>query len=108
MVCCVLLVLLECVVSCLGDILEYFSEWSYVQCAVRGVSFIEAARITYSMITCANLYFVIQDLLINSVVSLCAILCAAAGGGPCTIAGAVVGLISGLLFGGATAGILTS
>ncbi|CAE8646366.1 unnamed protein product [Polarella glacialis] len=46
--CCLLLMAVECVVSCIGDILEYFSEWAYVQCAVRGVSFVEAARITYS------------------------------------------------------------
>lgn len=119
-VCCVILVLLECVVSCLGDILDYFSEWAYVQCAVRGVSFTQAARITYSMMTCANLFYVVQDLLIDSVVNLGALLCmlvgAAAGAGtgtalgatPCVVAGAVIGGWSGLLAGGAAAGILSS
>jgi len=117
---CILLMLLECVVSCLGDILEYFSEWAYVQCAVRGVSFVQAARITYSMMTCANLLFVVQDLLIDSVVSLGALLCGLVGAGvgaatgaafgatPCIVAGAVIGLWSGLLAGGSAAGILSS
>lgn len=49
------------------------------QVAVRGVSFIEAARITYSMMTCSNVDYIVQDLLINSVVSLGALLCGAVG-----------------------------
>jgi len=117
---CILLLVLECVVQCIGDILEYFSEWAYVQCAVRGVSFIDAARITYSMTTCANLLYVIQDLLINSVVSLGALLCAAVGCGVGAatgfvtgrgigaIGGAVIGFFAGLMAGGSAAGVLTS
>jgi hypothetical protein len=117
---CILLLVLECAVQCIGDILEYFSEWAYVQCAVRGVSFFEAARITYSMITCANLGYVIQDLLINSVVNLGALLCAAVGCGAGAItgfalsqstgavAGAVIGFFAGLMSGGSAAGVLTS
>merc|ERR1712039_722818 len=76
--------ILECVTSCIGDILEYFNDWAYVQCAVRGVSFINAARITYSMMTCANVQYIIQDLLLNSLASSGALFCAfiaAAGAG---------------------------
>jgi hypothetical protein len=117
---CILLLVLECVAQCIGDILEYFSEWAYVQCAVRGVSFFDAARITYSMCSCANLLYVIQDLLINSVVNLGALLCAAVGcgvgsatgfvvgQGPAAIAGAVIGFFAGLMTGGSAAGVLTS
>uniref|UniRef100_A0A7S3GYN8 Choline transporter-like protein n=1 Tax=Spumella elongata TaxID=89044 RepID=A0A7S3GYN8_9STRA len=119
-VCCVILLLLECVVSCLGDMLEYFSEWAYVQCAVRGVSFIEAARITYSMMTCANMQYVISDLLINSVVNLGAIFSGAVGGGvgaaagwaiageSAALSGAVIGGWSGLVAGSAAVGVLSS
>jgi len=119
--CCVILLVLECVVSCIGDILEYFSEWAYVQCAVRNVSFIEAARITYSFITCSNLEFILQDLLVNSVVTLGALLCGAGGcaagalaglalgtGTAYVIAGAVIGLWAGLVSGGSAAGIISS
>mmetsp|Transcript_78485 Transcript_78485/g.163056 ORF Transcript_78485/g.163056 Transcript_78485/m.163056 type:complete len:571 (-) Transcript_78485:73-1785(-) len=108
---CIMLMLVECVISCIGDLLEYFSEWAYVQCAVRGVSFMDAARITYSMMTCANMEYVISDLLINSVVSLGAILCAMVSGGCGAVAGAVVGgkasAITGAIIGafcGAVAG----
>jgi len=117
---CVLLLVLECVVSCIGDILEFFSEWAYVQCAVRGVPFLAAARITYSMMTCSNLFYVVSALLINSVVNLGALLCGivgcAVGAGiglgmglhVYAISGAVAGLWAGLLCGGSAAGILSS
>eukprot|EP00440_Ansanella_granifera_P032124 gb/GFBE01034866.1/.p1 GENE.gb/GFBE01034866.1/~~gb/GFBE01034866.1/.p1 ORF type:complete len:562 (+),score=106.88 gb/GFBE01034866.1/:1-1686(+) len=119
--CCVLLLALECVVSCIGDILEYFSEWAYVQCAVRDVSFLEAARITYSFMTCSHLEFILQDLLVNTVVNLGALLCGAVGcaagaatgfamgaGTGSVVAGAVIGLWAGLMSGGAAAGIISS
>jgi len=77
--CCIVLLVLECVVSCLGDILEYFSEWAYVQCAVRGVTFLEGARVTYAMMTCANAHYILSDLLINKVVGLGAVICALFG-----------------------------
>jgi len=119
--CCVILLVLECVVTCVGDILEYFSEWAYVQCAVRDVSFIEAARITYSFMTCSSLELILQDLLVNSVVSLGALLCGAVGcaagagagfavgaGSGHVIAGAVIGLWAGLVSGSAAAAIISS
>lgn len=119
-VCCVILCLLECVVSCIGDLLEYFSEWAYVQVAVRGTSFVDSARITYSMMTCANLLYVVQDLLVNAVVNLGALLCGLVGGGAgagvgfaasgadAALSGGVAGLLAGLLAGGAAAGIISS
>jgi len=123
-VCCLLLLPLECVVSCIGDILDYFSEWAYVQCAVRGASFVEAARITQSMMTCANLFYVLQALLMDSVVNLGTLFCGAVGcavgavtsgmmGGPgpspgTVAAGAAAGFWAGLIVGGAAAGILSS
>jgi len=121
-VCCVLLLVLQCVVQCIGDILEYFSEWAYVQCAVRGVSFIDAARITYAMMTCSNVEYILQDLLVNSVVSLGAFLCGLVGGGAgaaagfafgpdngtTAIAGAIIGFLAGLMCGGSAASIISS
>eukprot|EP00928_Gymnodinium_smaydae_P064885 TRINITY_DN48120_c0_g1_i1.p1 TRINITY_DN48120_c0_g1~~TRINITY_DN48120_c0_g1_i1.p1 ORF type:complete len:631 (+),score=117.36 TRINITY_DN48120_c0_g1_i1:136-1893(+) len=120
--CCVVLLVFECIVSCIGDILEYFNDWAYVQCAVRGVSFIEAARITYSLMTCANLHYVVQDLLVDMVVSLGALLCGvvgcasgslaglalASGSRQAAVAGAVIGLWAGIVAGGTAVGILSS
>merc|ERR1711920_240140 len=119
--CCVVLLVLECVIGCIGDILEYFSDWAYVQVAVRGVSFVQAARITYSFFTCSNMEYVIQDLLVNSVVNLGAMLCGAVGcavgaAAGCfwgskigvVVASAGMGFWSGLVAGGNAAGILSS
>merc|ERR1719188_2317642 len=70
--------------------------------------------------TCANMYFVVQDLLIDRVVNLSAILCGGVGcaagmaagvllgGGACVPAGAISGCVAGWLAGGAMAGILSS
>lgn len=119
--CCIVLLVLESVVSCLGDILEYFSEWAYVQVAVRGAAFMQAARITYSMLTCSSLEYILQDLMVNSVVSLGALLCGAIGCAAGALAGlalgdtsatpaigGLIGLWAGLLAGGSAAGIISS
>lgn len=118
--CCVMLLVVECFVGCIGDILEYFSEWAYVQCAIRGASFFEAARITLTFFTCANLQYILSDLLLNSVVNLGTLLCgctgAAAGAGAGYFAGdstsagvgALLGLIVGVVAGGAAVGIISS
>jgi len=117
---CVVALVLECFISCLGDILEYFNEWAYVQCAVRGTSFITSARITYSMMTCANLQYVASDLLLNSLVSLGGLLCGlvgAASGAATGYAlddevaamwGGVLGFLVGVMAGVASVSIINS
>jgi len=89
---CVLLCILECLISIIGDVLEYFSEWSYVQVAVRGCSFCDSVRITMGLCTCVNLVYIIQDLLLDSVVSLGALICGVVGG--------LVGAVMGAAYGG--------
>mmetsp|Transcript_15406 Transcript_15406/g.35012 ORF Transcript_15406/g.35012 Transcript_15406/m.35012 type:complete len:351 (-) Transcript_15406:3-1055(-) len=124
-VACVLLCILECMISCIGDIMEYFSEWAFVQVACRGVSFCQAVRITYSMCSCANIVYIVQDLLLDSVVNLGALLCGMAGalgggaagygmagfesgGEMMVIVGLVIGLFAGLVAGGSAIGIFSS
>jgi len=117
---CILAAILECFISCIGDIIEYFNDWAFVQCAIRGVSFFDAATITYTMMTCANLKYIIADLLLNSLVSCGALLVAAV----CTLVaaglgfaldgaltasyGAVVGLFIGIISGSAALGVINS
>ena len=67
---CIIALILECIVSAIGDMLEYFNSWVYVQCAIRGGSFCESARASCAMIACNGIKGIIGDLLINSVVSL--------------------------------------
>lgn len=67
---CVVALILECIIDAIGDMLEYFNAWVYVQCAIRGGSFCESARATCAMISCNGLKAIIGDLLIDSVVTL--------------------------------------
>lgn len=123
--CCIVFLIVEMVIGCIGDMLEYFSEWAYVQCAVRGVKFTDAARITYSLCTCANIDYILRDLLLNSLISTGAILCGIVGGAvgagtgfavkaalannnDAVILGAVIGALAGLMAGGSAAGIIGS
>jgi len=41
---CLILCCVRCVLECIGDIIEYFNEWAYVQCAIRGTSFCEVVN----------------------------------------------------------------
>mmetsp|Transcript_58655 Transcript_58655/g.94906 ORF Transcript_58655/g.94906 Transcript_58655/m.94906 type:complete len:521 (-) Transcript_58655:369-1931(-) len=80
-VACIIMAIITMVISCIGDILEFFNEWAYIQCAMRGASFCQAARITYSLMTCANIKFIISSMLIDSVVTMGAFFCAMVGAG---------------------------
>mmetsp|Transcript_8470 Transcript_8470/g.26365 ORF Transcript_8470/g.26365 Transcript_8470/m.26365 type:complete len:549 (+) Transcript_8470:85-1731(+) len=112
-VACVCFCILSCVLSCIEDMLEYFNEWAYVQCAVRGTSFCDSARITFALMTCSNMKYVVADLLLNSIVSLGGLVCGllaalcagiteyALGGGAerslfCLAIGLVIGLPIGM------------
>ncbi|CAK9017798.1 Protein PNS1 [Durusdinium trenchii] len=67
---CILMMILECVVDCIGDLMEYFNEWAFVQCAIRGSSYCESARITCALCASNGIQAIIGDLLIDRVVSL--------------------------------------
>ncbi|CAJ1327727.1 unnamed protein product [Effrenium voratum] len=124
MVGCVLLCILDMLIGCIGDLLEYFNDWVYVQCALRGTSFCESVKTTYSLIVCNNVQSIIADLLISSVVSLGGLLCGLVGAcvgaamayGRChdhdhpyiTAVGALVGLIGGFVGGGTALQIFSS
>jgi len=117
---CIIMCIVTMVLDCIGDILEYFNEWTYVQCAIRGVNFLQAARITYSLCTCANIHLIWQDLLVNYVVLLGSLVCGVAGllggavvgslvdGGLGLGAGAITGLFAGFAAGSATMAIFSS
>merc|ERR1712154_547393 len=117
---CVILCILEMIIGCIGDIMEYFSEWAYVQVAVRGTSFMNSVRITMGFCTCVNMIYIIKDMLLDSVVSLGALMCGISGafvgagfgvafGGSLKIAiCAFVGLVSGTVAGGSAVGVISS
>lgn len=119
-VCCIILLIVECLISCVGDFMEYFSEWAYVQVAIRGCSFCQAVKITYAMCSCANISYIIQDLLLDSVVNLGSLICAvvgtavgaavgyALGSAEKLLAGLIIGLFAGFICGATAIGVMSS
>jgi len=116
---------LECIISCIGDIIEWISTYAYVQVAIRGLSFWQASKATYALATVSNLVYVVSAMLVQSVVFLGSVLCAligaaaAAGFGyaTCGVPGfcltisvicGVMGCVGGLLAGGNAVGTLNS
>eukprot|EP00913_Durusdinium_trenchii_P034846 g32594.t2 len=86
MVGCVISLVLECFLSCIGDLMEYFNQWVFVLCAIRGGTFCDSVKGTCAMISCSGMKAVIGDLLIDRVVMLGSILSAIAGAGLAALA----------------------
>eukprot|EP00928_Gymnodinium_smaydae_P042545 TRINITY_DN28628_c0_g1_i1.p1 TRINITY_DN28628_c0_g1~~TRINITY_DN28628_c0_g1_i1.p1 ORF type:complete len:517 (-),score=84.47 TRINITY_DN28628_c0_g1_i1:128-1678(-) len=78
-VCGIILLVVQCIVSCIGDMIEYMNDWAYVQCAIRGCGYQDAAKITYALCTCANVKYVISDALLGTVSAGGSLLVMAAG-----------------------------
>ena len=67
---CVIALILQCIIACIGDLMEYFSQWVYVMCAIRGGSFCGSARGTCALFSCAGMKPIMGGLLIDPVVTL--------------------------------------
>ena len=84
---CVIALILELIIGCIGDLMEYFSQWVFVMCAIRGGSFCDSARGTCALFSCAGMKGIIGDLLIDRVVTLGCLLAAVGGMGVAALAG---------------------
>jgi len=124
-VACVIACIIRMVISCIGDILEWISLYAYVQVAIRGLSFISAAKATYSMATISNLTYVVSAILVGWVVSMGAVLCglsSALASGilaylicdvpefcvALSVIAAIFGLLAGCIAGGSAVGVINS
>lgn len=112
---------LRCCVSCIGDLVEYISEWAYVQVAVRGTSFCDSAKCTYALLTWGNIQFILSDLLIDSVGLMATLMCFAAGLGMGILGnaqnwdddngmavGAILGLVPAMMISTAAGNVITA
>lgn len=86
---CILFCCIRCILDCIGDIVEYFNEWAYVQCAIRATTFCESAKIVFSLCTAANVWAIWATLLIDSVVNFGSFMTGFAG----AVVGAGIGYI---------------
>merc|ERR1712087_665182 len=76
---CVISCILRCIINCIGDIMEWISQYVYVQVALRGLSFFQGAKATYCLATITNLMYVVSAILVEYVALLGAVLCALGG-----------------------------
>jgi len=76
---CIVAAILECVVRCIGDMLEWFNSFAYVQCALRGLCFCDAARATYALCTYANVRGIVATCMVGWVAGLGSLFCALLG-----------------------------
>ena len=118
---CVIGLIMESIIACIGDLMEYFSQWVFVMCAIRGGSFCDSARGTCALFACAGMKAIIGDLLIDRVVTLGCLLAALGGMGLAAFAAftsasrtdviglcAVLGLFSALISSGGVMAVLSS
>jgi len=76
------LCLLDCLISCIRDMMEAFSYFTYVQVASRGLSFWSSARVTFTLCKWDNLFALVATTLVGNV---------------CTLGSLMCGLLSGLV-----------
>ena len=127
MVACVIALVVECAIACIGDLVDYLSQWVFVMCALRGGSFCDSARGTCALFSCAGMKAVIGDLLIDRVETLGCLLAALGGMGLAALAAlagaspagsmsradviglcAMLGLLSALVSGAGVMAVLSS
>lgn len=57
----------DCMLACIQDMVEWFSDFAYVQVAIRGCGFCDAARATMHLCNSANVGKIIASVLMGSV-----------------------------------------
>lgn len=70
---------MACMLACIQDMVEWFNSFAYVQVAMRGCSFCDAARATVHLCTLANVKKICSSILAGSVTFMGCFLAGAAG-----------------------------
>jgi len=76
----VVLCVLECFVRCIRDMVEAFSYFAYVQCAIRGLSFWSSAKATYALCKWENIYALVATCLVSNVCAMGSLMCGTLSG----------------------------
>jgi hypothetical protein len=84
--CSLFLVCLECIVSCIEDILEYFNKYAFAQVAIYGKDYYTAAKDTWALAKSRGIDAIINDNLIGNVLGI----------GAFTVG--LLGLLSGFIY----------
>jgi len=76
---CVIAACMQCIVQCIGDMIEWFNSFAFVQCAVHGLGFMDAARATYALCTVANVRAIVASSMVGWVAGLGSLFCGLVG-----------------------------
>ncbi|KAJ3210950.1 putative choline transporter, neither null mutation nor overexpression affects choline transport [Entophlyctis luteolus] len=81
--CCVVACCMNCILSCLADILDFFNKYAYTEIAIYGKPYCDAGRDTWNLIKYKGIDLIINDSMIGNVLGMgslfAALLCAFAG-----------------------------
>jgi len=66
----ILLCVLECILSIMDDIVQYFNRWAYIYVGLYGYTYIQSGKKVYSLFTSRGWTFLINDNLIGHTLSL--------------------------------------
>lgn len=86
---CLILCCVRCILECIGDIIEFFNEWGFVQCAIRNASYCNSVKMVFGLLTWRNALQIVSSWLVDSVVNFGAFMSAVVAG----LLGAGVGYI---------------
>merc|ERR1739848_361395 len=71
----IVLCLLDCLISCIRDMVEAFSYFAYVQVAMRGLSFWSSAKVTFTLCKWDNLFALVGTTLVGNVCAMGSLMC---------------------------------
>lgn len=83
----ILVLIVDCIVGCIDQLLQYFNKYAFTQVAIYGKTYITAARDTWRLIKSHGIQAIINDNLISGVLSIGALI----GGIMCGGVGAALG-----------------
>ncbi|KAJ3286964.1 putative choline transporter, neither null mutation nor overexpression affects choline transport [Rhizoclosmatium sp. JEL0117] len=82
-ICCLFATCLECILSCMADILDFFNKYAYTEIAIYGKPYCDAGKDTWNLIKYKGIDLIINDCMIGQVLGMgsffTALICAFAG-----------------------------
>lgn len=75
----IVMCIIACILASIADMLEYFNSWALVLCANRGVGALDAVKMTWALATLANLSYITNNLIVNSIVGMGSLICGVIG-----------------------------
>jgi hypothetical protein len=69
LVTCLITCCVRCILECIGDIIEFFNEWGFCQCAIRNASYCNSVKMVFGLLTWRNALQIVSSWVVDSVVN---------------------------------------